>query len=141
MEPQKMDTRGEEKLQITYDAKIIVQLERDEDKKRKRAHEDVVRNNLSISSHILTHEYLYNRVTDILIILHMQISIMAKDEVQIQDNVIKRVDVEKDEDIKRADEEVMAIPQYNKPKKTNNANVLPEGETFSIISYFFIFGN
>ena len=48
---------------------------------------------------------------------------MDKDEVQIQDNVIKRVDVEKDEDIKRADEEVMAIPQYNKPKKANNANV------------------
>jgi len=71
MEPQKMDTRGEEKLQISDDAKIIVQLERDEDKKRKRAHEDVVRNNLSISSHILTHEYLYNRVTDIIIILHM----------------------------------------------------------------------
>ena len=58
MEPQKMDTTGEEKLQITDDAKIIVQLERDEDKKRKRAHEDVVRNNLSISSHILTHKYL-----------------------------------------------------------------------------------
>jgi len=61
--------------------------------------------------------------------------------VQIQDNVIKRVDVEKDEDIKRADEEVMAIPHYNKPKKANNANVLQEGETFSIISYFFMFGN
>jgi len=61
--------------------------------------------------------------------------------VQIQDNVIKRVDVEKDEDIKRADEEVMVIPQYNKPKKANNANVLSEGEIFSIISYFFISGN
>ena len=70
MEPQKMDTRGEEKLQITDDAKIIVQLERDEDKKRKRAHEDVVRNNLSISSHILTHKYLYNKITDILSIEH-----------------------------------------------------------------------
>ena len=66
---------------------------------------------------------------------------MDEDEVQIQDKVPKRFDVEKDEDIKLVDEEVMAIPQYNKPKKTNNANVLPEGETFSIISYFFIFGN
>jgi len=47
--------------------------------------------------------------------------------VQIQDKVPKRFDVEKDEDIKLVDEEVMAIPQYNKPKKTNNANVLPEG--------------
>ena len=65
-----MDTRGEEKLPNTDDAEIIVQLERDEDTKQKRAHEDVVRNNLSISSHIFTHEYLYNRVTDILI-LHM----------------------------------------------------------------------
>ena len=136
-----MDTRGEEKLPNTDDAEIIVQLERDEDTKQKRAHEDVVRNNLSISSHILTHEYRYNRVIDILIILHMQISIMDEDEVQIQDNVIKRVDVEKDKDIKRADEEVMAIPRYNKPKKANNANVLPEGEMFSIISYFFIFRN
>ena len=85
-----MDTRGEEKLHITEDVKIIVQLERDEDKKRKRAHEDVVRNNLSISSHILTHEYLYNRVTDILIILHIQISIMDVDEVQIKDNAVKK---------------------------------------------------
>ena len=71
----------------------------------------------------------------------MQISIMDEDEVQIQDNVIKRVDVEKDEYIKCADEEVMAILQYNKPKKANNAYVLPKGETFSIISYSFIFGN
>ena len=61
--------------------------------------------------------------------------------MQIQDNVIKRVDVEKDEDIKRADEEVMVIPQYNKPKKANNANVLPEGETSSISRDLFIFGN
>ena len=66
---------------------------------------------------------------------------MDEDEVQIQDNVIKRVDVEKDEDIKRADEEVMANPHYNKPKKANNANVLPKGETSSISRDFFIFGN
>jgi len=65
-----MDTRGEEKLPNTDDAEIIVQLERDEDTKQKRAHEDVVRNNLSISSHILTHKYLYNRITDILSIEH-----------------------------------------------------------------------
>ena len=71
----------------------------------------------------------------------MQISIMDEDKVQIKHNVVKKLMQKKDEDIKRADEEVMAIPQYNKPKKANNANVLPEGETFSIISYFFIFGN
>ena len=57
----------------------------------------------------------------------MQISIMDEDKVQIQDNAVKRVDVEKDEDIKRADENVMAMPRYNKPKKANNANVLAEG--------------
>ncbi|KAG0537197.1 hypothetical protein BDA96_03G127600 [Sorghum bicolor] len=51
---------------------------------------------------------------------------MDEDKVQIQDIVMMRVDREKDKDIKRADEEVMAIPQYNKPKKTNNANVLPQ---------------
>ena len=67
---QKMDTCGEEKLSNTDDAEIIVQLERDKDRKRKRAHEDFVRNNLSISSHILTHKYLYNRITDILSIEH-----------------------------------------------------------------------
>ena len=67
---QKMDTCGEEKLSNTDDAEIIVQLERDEDRKRKHAHEDVVRNNLSISSHILTHKYLYNKITDILSIEH-----------------------------------------------------------------------
>ena len=56
--------------------------------------------------------------------------------MQIQDIVMMRVDREKDKDIKRADEEVMAIPQYNKPKKTNNANVLPQGET-SEIRFFY----
>jgi len=66
---------------------------------------------------------------------------MDEDEVHIKDKVPKRFDVEKDEDIKHVDQEVMAIPQYNKPKKANNANVLSEGEMFSIISYFFIFGN
>ena len=71
----------------------------------------------------------------------MQISIIDEDEVQIQDKVPKRFNVEKDEDIKLVEEKVMAIPQYNKPKKANNANVLPKGETFSIISYFFLFGN
>ena len=71
----------------------------------------------------------------------MQISIMDEDEVQIQDKVPKRFDVEKDEDIKLVDEEVMAIPQYNKSKKANNANVLLEGETSSISRDFFIFGN
>ena len=67
---QKMDTCGEEKLSNTDDAEIIVQLERDKDRKWKRAHKDVVRNNLSISSHILTHKYLYNKITDILSIEH-----------------------------------------------------------------------
>ena len=71
----------------------------------------------------------------------MHISIMDKDEVQIQDKVPKRFDVEKDEDIKLVEEEVMTIPQYNKPKKANNANVLPKGETSSISRDFFIFGN
>jgi len=71
----------------------------------------------------------------------MQISIMDEDKVQIQDNVIKRVDVEKDVDIKRADATDKTIPQYNKPKKANNANVPPEGETPSISRDFFIFGN
>ena len=66
---------------------------------------------------------------------------MDEDEVQIQDKVPKIFDVEKDEDIKLVDEEVMAIPQYNKPKKANNANVPPEGETPSISRDFFIFGN
>jgi hypothetical protein len=42
---QKMGARGEEKLPITDDAEIV-QLERDESRKRKRAHGDVVRNNL-----------------------------------------------------------------------------------------------
>ena len=67
---QKIDTCGEEKLSNTDDAEIIVQLERDKDRKRKRAHEDIVYNNLSISSHILTHKYLNNRITDILSIEH-----------------------------------------------------------------------
>ena len=61
--------------------------------------------------------------------------------MQIEDKVLKRFDVEKDEDIKLVDEEVMAIPQYNKSKKANNANVLLEGETSSISRDFFIFGN
>ena len=61
--------------------------------------------------------------------------------MQIEDKVLKRFDVEKDEDIKLVDEKVMAIPQYNKPKKANNANVLPEGETSSISRDLFIFGN
>ena len=61
--------------------------------------------------------------------------------MQIEDKVLKRFDVEKDEDIKLVDEKVMAIPQYNKSKKANNANVLLEGETSSISRDFFIFGN
>ena len=61
--------------------------------------------------------------------------------MQIEDKVLKRFDVEKDEDIKLVDEKVMAIPQYNKPKKANNANVLPEGESSSISRDLFIFGN
>jgi hypothetical protein len=69
----------------------------------------------------------------------MQINIMDEDEVHIKHNVVKRVNVEKDEDIKRADDDVMAMPRYNKPKKANNANVLAEGETSSSVCYFFIY--
>jgi hypothetical protein len=39
------------------------------------------------------------------------------------------------------DEDVMAMPRYNEPKKANNAKVLPQNESSSIETYFFIFGN
>jgi hypothetical protein len=42
-------------VQTNEDAKIIVHLERDGDKKRKRAHDDDVRNNLSSNSNILSY--------------------------------------------------------------------------------------
>ena len=61
-------------------------------------------------------------------------------EWPIKDSAGQIVDVEKDEDRKRADEDVMAMPRYNEPKKANNAKVLPQGESL-IVTYFFIFGN
>jgi hypothetical protein len=75
--------------------------------------------------------------TDI-IKLHMQFNIMDVEEWPIKDNAGQIVDVEKDEDRKRADEDVMAMPRYNEPKKTNNAKGLSQGE---IVTCFFIFGN
>jgi hypothetical protein len=43
--------------------------------------------------------------------------------------------------MKRAGEDVMAVAQYNEPKKAYNAKVLPQNELSSIVTYFFIFGN
>jgi hypothetical protein len=97
-----------EQLLIKYDAKKIVGLQQDEGRK----HEDVVRNDLSSNSHILTHVYLYGSLhtyiqkkmasdTDT-IILHMQINIMVVEEGPIKDNAVQIVYVEKDEDWKRA---------------------------------------
>jgi hypothetical protein len=94
-------------------------------------------NRLGSNSHILTYVYLYGALhtytkiaseTDILI-LQMQISIMDANKVQIKDNAVQTVEIEKDEDPMRADEDVMAMPQYNKPKKANNAKVMPQGES------------
>jgi hypothetical protein len=66
---------------------------------------------------------------------------MDVEEWPIEDDIEQIADVEKDEDMKRADEDVMAMPRYNEPKKANNAKVLSQGESFSIVTCFFIFGN
>ena len=66
---------------------------------------------------------------------------MDVEEWPIKADAGQIVDVEKDEDRKRADEYVMAMPWYNEPKKANNAKVLPQGESSSIVAYFFIFRN
>jgi hypothetical protein len=65
-------------------------------------------------------------------------------EWPIKDDIRQIADVEKDEDMKRAEEDVMAMPRYNEPKKANNANnakILPQNESSSIVTYFFTFGN
>ena len=66
--------------------------------------------------------------------------VRIKEEEQIKDDVLEIVNIKKDEARKHADEDVIAIPQYNKPKKANNEKVLSQGESFSsIVSYFLYF--
>jgi len=52
--------------------------------------------------------------------------VRIKEEEQIKDDVLEIVNIKKDEARKHADKDVIAIPQYNKPKKANNAKVLPQ---------------
>jgi hypothetical protein len=62
----------------------------------------------------------------------MQIIIMDANKVPVKDDIVQTVEMEKDEDPMRADDDVMAVPQYNKPKKSNDAKVMPQGELSSI---------
>jgi hypothetical protein len=66
---------------------------------------------------------------------------MDVEEWPIEDDIGQIADVEKYKDIKRPDEDVMAMLRYNEPKKANNAKVLPQNESASIVTYFFIFRN
>jgi len=66
--------------------------------------------------------------------------VRIKEEEQIKDDVLEIINIKKDEARKHADKDVIAIPQYNKPKKANNAKVLSQVESFSsIVSYFLYF--
>ncbi|XP_066372797.1 uncharacterized protein [Miscanthus floridulus] len=90
-----------EKLPIKDDGEIILNLEPHDDRKRKRADKDEIS----------------NRDVE---------EVRIKEEEQIKDDVLEIVNIKKDEARKHADEDVIAIPQYNKHKKANNAKVLPQ---------------
>jgi len=133
-------------LPVKDDGEIILNLEPHDDRKRKRADKDEVRKELSSYSHPHSCLSIWVASPTNNIILHMQISnrdveeVRIKEEEQIKDDVLEIVNIKKDEARKHADKDVIAIPQYNKPKKANNAKVLPQGESFSsIVSYFLYF--
>ena len=41
----------------------------------------------------------------------------------------------------RADDDVTALPRYNKPKKSNNAQIMTQGKPSLIETYFFNLNN
>ncbi|XP_066396983.1 uncharacterized protein [Miscanthus floridulus] len=73
-----------------------VDQERCEDKKRKRAHED-----------------------DIIIREEAR-------EVQVNDDAVQTPVLQKTQHMMRADDDVTALPRYNKPKKSNNAQIMTQ---------------
>jgi len=75
-------------------------------------------------------------------ILHLQIIIREEArEVQVNDNAVQTPVLQKAQHMMRADDDVMALPRYNKPKKSNNAQIMTQGEPSLIETYFFNLNN
>jgi len=64
----------------------------------------------------------------ILYILHMQITLKDENEVRFKDNGVQTPRPESNENPMHILSQMMVLPQYNKPKKANNVQVMPQGE-------------
>ena len=72
----------------------------------------------------------------------MQVIRIEPDNVQVKDNDVKTPRVQKDKELMRpANNQLLVLPQYNKPKKSNMAQVMPQGDSSSIETNLFKFGN
>ena len=62
----------------------------------------------------------------------MQIIIKEGNEVQYKDNDVQTPRLEANKNPIHVLSEMMVLPQYNKPKKANNVQVMPQGDRPSI---------
>jgi len=74
--------------------------------------------------------------------LHLQIIIREEArEVQVNDDAVQTPVLQKAQHMMRADDDVTALPRYNKPKKSNNAQIMTQGKPPLIETYFFNLNN
>ena len=62
----------------------------------------------------------------------MQIIMVDATKEQVKYDDVQTPRQEKDLHLMRVDADVIVLPEYNKPKKTNNAQIIPQGETSTI---------
>ena len=62
----------------------------------------------------------------------MQIIMVDATKEQVKYDDVQTPRQEKDLHLMRADADVIVLPEYNKPKKTNNAQIMPQVETSTI---------
>jgi len=74
--------------------------------------------------------------------LHLQIIIREEArEVQVNDDAVQTPVLQKAQHMMHADDDVTALPRYNKPKKSNNAQIMTQGKPSLIETYFFNLNN
>jgi hypothetical protein len=71
----------------------------------------------------------------------MQVIRIELHKVQVKDNDVKTPQVQKNKELMRPANNLLVLPQYNKPKKSNMAQVMPQGDSSSIETNLFKFGN
>jgi len=71
----------------------------------------------------------------------MQVIRIEPNNVQFKDNDVKTPRIQKDKELMRPANNLLVLPQYNKPKKSNMAQVMPQGNSSSIQTILFKFGN